>query len=478
MSVTSWIKSKVPGRRKHFPERDTRIYPTLALLGQPGNTKRPLYKPVPRNLRYFSKTIYAQRAIAAIKNPILGSPWEIRPKAGVAHNSEIDRQIAAVTASFLNPNPDDSFASLMEAVITDICLGAGVIEQQLTGNPERPLALFPVDTFSIQIYPLWDGTPGEPRYAQAVGYSNYGTVPGQNAVVKLRNDELIYMRPNPSTGTPFGQGPLETAFQSIARKLGVEEYAGLVAGNASPSILVHLGENADEAAVATFRNYFESDIEGQGKTPFIGGALKPEVLNLRPGGDAALFLAYQELLIQEIATAFCLDPANMGLSKSQNRDTSEAAADRDWDHAIRPMAILIASYLNREAIAGKLGFSQIEMVFKGLDRKDEKASADIFQTYYRNNIMCPDEIREQLGMLPSGSIWGTRFKADADIATMAARGIGLVDDPGLPGLNEDSDEKLQGDMTKDRANSTPVPRSKQGPTPPRLLPANPLKEGK
>jgi hypothetical protein len=33
--------------------------------------------------------------------------------------------------------------------------------------------MWPVDGLTIQIYPLWDGNPSEPRYVQIIGYGNF-----------------------------------------------------------------------------------------------------------------------------------------------------------------------------------------------------------------------------------------------------------------------------------------------------------------
>ena len=108
------------GRRPSQPVRETMSYPQMAQLGSPrDDKKRPAFKPVASNLRYFSRTPYARRAINAIKNPIAGHEWEIVPKKGVKTNAEIARQIEVATYCFEHPNADDSFETLSEQVIED-----------------------------------------------------------------------------------------------------------------------------------------------------------------------------------------------------------------------------------------------------------------------------------------------------------------------------------------------------------------------
>jgi hypothetical protein len=55
-------------------------------LGIRNNKWRYLYKPTPRNLRYFSHAPFARRAINAIKNPIKMLDWEITPLDGIDLN--------------------------------------------------------------------------------------------------------------------------------------------------------------------------------------------------------------------------------------------------------------------------------------------------------------------------------------------------------------------------------------------------------
>ncbi len=306
------------GRPRKMPERDTRQYPTLWQIGLKTQSTRYVYKPTPRNLRYFSHTPYGRRAINAIKNPIAMLDWEIAPKQGLKLNSELSRQIEIATTCFNHPNNDDSFRSLIEQVVEDYLIGAAAIEIQTSGDKLRPLWMWPVDGLSIQLYPTWNGEKDDPRYAQVIGY---GTAFGGGVVAELRNDELIYMRPNPSSSTPFGFGPLEIAFNTINWILGTAEFAGNLASNSRPGIMIDLGDNISSGDLQAFREYWISEIEGQGKVPItgIGSQGKDQkrnglqVVRLYPEGDKALYLDYQNFLIRTTAACFDLSPQNFGI---------------------------------------------------------------------------------------------------------------------------------------------------------------------
>jgi HK97 family phage portal protein len=428
------------GRRRNEPQRDTEVYPRLMQImsGQRVAHNTPVFKPTPWNLRAFSTTPYARRAINTIKNPIAQLEWEVVPKKGVTDNSEIRRQCQLVTTCLRSPNNEDSWRSLVEKVITDLMLGAGAIEMQLGGDASRPLWLYPVDALSVQIYAGWTGDRREAKYCQVPGY---GMLTAGNGI-DLLADELIYIAPNPSTAHPFGCGPLEIAFTTVSRLLGVGEYAGNVATNARPTTLLNLGKATPEQ-LATFRTYWTNEIEGQGKMPILSGdGIEP--VKLTADGDEALYLKWQEFLKTEIATAFDISPQNLGVERDVNRNTAEVAESRDWDHAIKPWAGLLASHINRDAIEGRLGFSQVEFRFLGLDREDEKREAEIHQIYIKNNVYTPNEVRNRLGEPPAEHKWGDMTFADIQIATAAAAKERKQDGPAEDGAGDEPKPSKKG----------------------------------
>jgi len=426
IGIPKWLRI---GRRRVEPVRDTQPWPTLFNIGQARPAQKTVWKPIPRNLRHFSRTPYARRAINAIKNPIAMLEWEIVPAPGVTETPELKRQIELATYCLQNPNRDDSWRSLVEQVIEDVLVGAGAIETQMSGDALRPLWLWPVDGLSIQIYPAWAGNADEARYTQSTGYQTYT---GGSRTIQLRDDELIYIKPNPTSATPFGLGPLEVAFISISRQLGVGEFAGNLSSNARPSILINMGENVEPEVAATYRAYWTNDIEGQGKTP-IGAFNKGfEVARLYPEGDTGLFLKYQEFLKSEIATAFDLSPMNLGVERDVNRNTADVSSDRDWDQAIKPRASELASYLTRHALHRRLGFYQLRFNFLGLDIEDTKLNAETYAIEYKAGATTPNEYRETRGRPPLDTPFADMTGVDAEIAAEAARGAAEVLDNNLP----------------------------------------------
>lgn len=442
MGIVDTIVQRVlrPGRRRLEPKRESIPFPSAGYLAQTGiGANKILFKPNPRNLRYFSRTPIARRAINSIKAPVSMLGWSIEPTQGTEMNSEIERQIRLVTNAFVSPNETDNFLSFISQVVEDVLVGAGAIEVKMSGDPERPVWMWPVDGLSIQIYPGWNGGKSEARYLQVLGYGNYAQVAGQG--VPLRDDELIYIRPNPNTATPFGFGPLEIAFQSISRALSTATFSGKLAANALPPFMLDLGE-VDKNFLNSWRKYWSNEVEGQGQIPIIGTEVGAgsdtgktrgaTAIRLYPEGDAALFLGYQEFLRTEIAAAFDICNFNLNIERDVNRSTSEVGEDRDWSHAIRPMASVIKCHFDSHVIRRAFGFYQIEFKWNGIDREDEYSNAQIKKIYYDLNVLTPNQIRDKLGEPHDNGIWGDLNSADVEIAKMAARGAAQVDDPSLP----------------------------------------------
>lgn len=429
--ITGWLGGIAAGRRPNQPDRFTIPYARLLQFGgwnSSRNRKRVLPKASPQNLRYFSRTVYSRRAINAIKNPIALLPWEIVPIDGVEISPALKAQIKIATECFQHPNHTDSARTLIEQLLDDIlAVSAGACEIQLGGNKQRPLWMYPVDASSIQIFAAWDGEKNEARYLQTFGNSTYGIEEG----IKLRDDELMYIRPNPSTATPYGIGPNEIAFNSINRLLGASEYAGNVASNANPENVLYLAK-ADDNAINQFRMYWIDEIEGQGKTPILGGEHEPKSVAIRKSGDEALFLGWQTFLKREIATAYDLSAQNLNVDHDVNRNQGENNEDRDWDQAIKPYADLLESHFTTDVLQKKLGFFQLQFKFKGLERSDETAEAERYEIYYDKNLVTPNEWRKKIGMPPSDSPWADLLNVDVQIAVAAAHGAKTVDDPDLP----------------------------------------------
>jgi hypothetical protein len=369
-----------------------------------------LPKPTPVNLRRFAETPLPRRAINVIKDRISSLDWQVRLKRGysAATVPDSETRAAVLRQTLEGPNPGDSFRTLIEQVLEDALVGGyGAIEMELTGDAQRPFELWPVDGATIKINAKWDGSSETPRYAQATGLamgqipplggdSLQGNTPG---LIPLKDDELIYIRLNPRSYTPFGLGPLEVAFETINSFLGAHRFAAKLASNSVVQYALWLNETSPAQHERLIR-WWQDEIEGTGRVPLISSEQKPEVLRFAAGTDADLRLNWQEFLIRMVGNAFSLPPMLLGLERDVNQSTASEQADEAFRSAVVPLAKLVAEHMTRDLFAKKLGWVEFEFVFNELDARDEMTEVEMQTALLTAGVLTVNEVRAMRGLGP------------------------------------------------------------------------------
>ncbi|MGC2297840.1 MAG: phage portal protein, partial [Acidobacteriaceae bacterium] len=292
------------------------------------------------------------------------------------------------------PNPSDSFRTLVEQAIEDALVGGfGAIEMELTGDPARPFELWPVDGATIRIDPKWDGNPESVRFAQATGQV------GSDSLIPLQDNQLIYVRMNPRSYTPFGLGPLEVAFETVNAFLSAHRFAGKLASNAVVQYALWLNETTPSQHERLIR-WWQDEIEGTGRVPLLRTEQKPEVLRFASGTDADLRLTWQEFLIRMVANAFSLPPVLLGLEQDVNRSTAAELLDEAFNSAIVPLARLVAEHLTRDLFGKRLGWPEFEFIFNDLDSTDAMEEVRMQTALLAAGVLTVNEVRAMRGLAP------------------------------------------------------------------------------
>jgi HK97 family phage portal protein len=361
-----------------------------------GGVSRALPKPTPANLRRFAETPLVRRAINLIKDRVASLDWQVRLKRNYTPDrvGYAARKALVLRRSLEEPNDSDSFRTLIEQVLEDVLVGGfGAIEMELSGNPEKPFELWPVDGATIMINPRWDGGADSPRYAQQTGLA------GTASSIPLNDDQLIYMRLNPRTHTPFGLGSLEVAFETINTFLSAHQFAGKLASNAVVQYALWLDESSPAQHERLIR-WWQDEIEGTGRVPILSSEQKPEVLRFAQGTDADLRLSWQEFLIRMVANAFGLPPLLLGLESDVNKSTAGELVDEAFHSAITPLARLLAEHITRDLFAKRLGWREFEFVFNELDSRDEMSEIQIQTALLAAGVLTVNEVRAMRGLAP------------------------------------------------------------------------------
>ncbi len=381
-------------------ERKTAMLPSILSpynpIARPGQSALP--KPTATNLRKFSETPVVRRAINIVKDKIASMDWQVRVRRGYsgATVQDAEARLNALRQCLEEPNTSDSFRVLMEQVLEDLLVGGfGAVEMEATGDLARPFYLWAVDGATIQIDAKWDGDPAKPRYAQRTGRI------GEEAMVPLLDDELMYVRLNPRSYTPFGLGRLEVAFETVNQFLSASRYAGKLASNSVAQYAIWLKDATPEEHDRMVR-WWQDEIEGTGRVPFLSCEQKPEVLKFSGGTDADLRLQWQEALIRMIANAFDLPPMMLGLMSDVNRSTAGEMADEAFQSAVAPVAKLLEEHITRDLFAKKLGWREFEFRFNDLESRDEMQELQIQTTLLNAGVLTVNEVRAMRGLGPVG----------------------------------------------------------------------------
>jgi HK97 family phage portal protein len=392
----------VEARSENGPPIQRKTVALPSILSPYPSAQRALPKPTPANLRKFAETPVVRRAINLIKDRVASLDWQVRLKRDYTPEKVgyAARKATILRHTLEQPNDSDSFRTLVEQVLEDALVGGfGAIEMDLTGVVEKPFELWPVDGATIRINPKWDGRPDSPRYAQATGLA------GSEALIPLNDDELIYLRMNPRTHTPFGLGPLEVAFETVNTFLSAHRFAGKLASNSVVQYALWLNE-ATPAQQERLIRWWQDEIEGTGRVPILSTEQKPEVLRFAQGTDADLRLNWQEFLIRMVANAFGLPPVLLGQMQDVNRSTANELMDEAFHSAITPLARLLAEHFTRDLFAKRLGWPEFEFVFNELDSRDEMTEIQIQTALLAAGVLTVNEVRAMRGLapLPGGSM--------------------------------------------------------------------------
>ena len=356
-------------------------------------------RPTAANLRRFAETPVARRAINIVKDRIASMDWKIAIRRGYSNVDVPDAtaRMALLRRGLEEPNTSDSFRTLIEQALEDLLVGGfGAIEMEFTGDPERPFHLWAVDGATIEIDVTWNGDLAKPRYAQATqGFA-------QKKLIPLFDDELMYIRLNPRTHTPFGLGRLEVAFETVNQFLSANRYAGRLASNSVVQYALWLNDATPEQHDRLIR-WWQDEIEGTGRVPLLSCEQKPEVLRFAGGTDADLRIQWQEFLLRIIANAFELPPMLLGLEREVNRSTAGELADEAFQSAIVPVARLIEEHITRDLFAKKLGWREFEFCFNDLESRDEMQELQIQTELLKAGVLTIDEVREMRGLAKLGT---------------------------------------------------------------------------
>lgn len=381
----------------------------------------PILKAVPYNLRRLANTPVPRRAINLIKNAVVAQPWGLRAIDGIDVDDPDEQKdrIKIGEKTLKHPNNTDSFQTYLEQGIEDmLCVGAFVAELRLTVDPQRPLKMWPVNAESIRLFASWsEATPDMPHYCQMTGLK------GERGALLFYDDELLYIKDNPSTNNPFGLSKMEVGFQSINHFLGVQDMSGRAGSDQVHKTFLWWEQPQSDSHYQIVRRHIQNELEGQAKISIIGGMKKPDVVDVTPVVEADLLLSWQELLIRMIANAFDMSAMALGIEHDVNRAVGQVLDDKDFRSAVVPMARRIADGLTRRVLHDKLGWYNLEFAFLDLDDPDAETKSQLYARMYSANGLTPNEWRKGMRMQPLDTPFADLTQAEMMLINIEAQAL-------------------------------------------------------
>jgi hypothetical protein len=365
----------------------------------------PVLKNTPYSIRRFSETPIPRRAMNLVKNSVLQFKWQIKPTKEFVDDKDPDREkrIRIATETLKRPNnTGESFRDLLEMALEDFLLvGMGVIEHRTTPYFKRPTKMWAVDGSTIRMFLDWtESAPDRPRYAQMTGLK------GERGIVTFLSDELLVIRDNIRTATPFGLGRMEVGFNSVNAFLGVQDMSAKAGADQIHKTWLWWEQTINTAHIQQLRRQVMNELEGQSKLAMVAGVKAPKTIDIKPVTIEDFMLDWQKFLIVIIAAAFDLSPQALNLDDHQNKATAQVMADSDWKNAVVPVATRFQAAFTRQWLHDDLNWKDLEFEFQNLDDPDPITRTVIDQRLYTMDAITSDEVRKKNNLPPLPGPWG------------------------------------------------------------------------
>jgi phage portal protein BeeE len=380
--------------------------------------KQTVKKPTAQLIRNFSRNnTIVRRCVNIIKDAIVKKKFVVESIDG----NDNEELIKIFTNIFKYPNADDSNRSFLSMVAEDCIVGDnGCFEVAIGGNPERPVYLFPVDGMSI------DFVIGDPTVKYAQKQTDFYGAGGDYKYFTA--DQIVYMKKQVFSYTPYGLSPIESAFDYIRALTNTFDYSAEVASNVLPKYLANIkGINGD--VLNAYRSYFEMDVMGTPNLPLVS-AEDVKSVQIAPISEEATYKAYQEFVIGIIAISFGIPPEKLAIAKSNDRSTIDEVNENLLSDCVIPYCDVIEEGFNKAIDI--LGFSD-KIAGRFIHEETQaqrKARQDMVVSLFTLDVVPATYVCQQLNIEPPTDEYANdrislyKAKVNADYGTNGFAGVG------------------------------------------------------
>lgn len=307
----------------------------------------------PDNYEAYSKRGYQKNSmvftcISKIATAAAGIEWNLYTKDREGKLTEVHDQMHPLLQLWNKPNPLQSRAQFLEALIAYLKLSGNSYIEANTGGGKVPLELWTVRPDLMKVIPNAQGYPG------AYQLSSGGTTKRWNVdFVNMRSD-ICHMKTFNPLNLWYGQSPLQAAALAMEQNNEIQTWnLGLLLNSASPSGVMSMKASAQNPMGIVSEEQFKrlkeelreayQGAKNSGKPMLLEGGLEWQSMGLSPKDMD--FVKNKEVSAVDLCNILGVPGEMVGLGKKTFANYEEARASF-YEETVLPTLDFVKGYLN------------------------------------------------------------------------------------------------------------------------------------
>jgi HK97 family phage portal protein len=284
--------------------------------------------------------------------------------------------------------------------------------------------------------------------------------------VKLAPTEVLWLR-EPDPSEPWkSRAPMEAALESIGLARAARGWqAGQLANGANPGGIVYMGAEPDSPeGFYLAREEIESALTGPssaGRIAITAGPVEPKWIPTTLNAQEVAYLETLKITDEQIANALGV-PLDL-IGGNRTYENVSEARKMFWEHTLIPKLEIIASEINRQALAETEYYATFDLSEVESLQENKNAIAERVSKAVAEDIMTIDEARAKLGLEPlpngEGNVTLSRYRGALGISING----GALGDAAFAALTgnrsvEENEKKEYRNVEQEEVRITDVPQ--------------------
>jgi HK97 family phage portal protein len=348
-----------------------------------------------QRLRDMSQTWGILRTIIETrKDQLMAQPWEIQQTNKPRSTSP---RVEEIKQFFRRPDGKRRYSAWARMLLEDLfVIDAPTLYVGDRDRAGRPLRIDVIDGATIR--PLIDDAGRIPDWPNPA----YQQITKGLPMLNFTERELIYapMRPRPEMPI-WGYSPVEHIYLEIMEAIKKTFYQlEFWTEGTLPDMIMSVPKDWTAKQIVAFQAVFDATLSGntrqKSKVRFVPEGMKP--YDIKNSSGEALHSTRDDTLIRLACYAFSVPPTPF--MSTMNRATAQSSADESQQEGLMPLKVWWREEIMNRIIQEEFGYDDVEFAWQPVVEVDQLKRAQIYQIYQKSAIQTPNEIRQDLGLLP------------------------------------------------------------------------------